>query len=300
MSVSEKIVPNRTMAPFRYIGGKGNIAKKILPLIPPHQVYVEPFCGAASLLFHKEPSSCEVINDLNQDIINLFRILRDPEKSLLLEEKIRWTPYARDEFREALSYRDRKDLSDIDKAWGFFVRQNQGFSGKANTDGDWGRTFVSSRGMTNITSIWTLRQSLFEEWRKRLMRVQIDNVDALELIRFWDRPDTFFYLDPPYSPETWDGGFYAHEMDADFHHTLVSLILTVKGKVMLSGYDTPIYDSLTQAGWRKETCSTVAHMTKNADTSRPKRIEVIWMNYRRWEGFGRSFNQASQAETDPE
>lgn len=282
--------PNRTMAPFPWFGGKGMLAKKIIPLLPQATTYVEPYAGAASVFWHlPQPYPVEVLNDLDGRIVNLFRVLQDRAKFEELAHRLVWTPYARDEFRRALAILQDPDASDIDRAWGFFVAQNQGFSGLANSDGDWGRALGGTdRGMATNTNRWRGRLKLLAHWHDRLTRVQIDSIDALKCIRYWDTPDTLFYVDPPYVLETRKGGGYAHEADDQHHQALVQLLLDIQGKAVLSGYDHPLYKPLEEAGWHKILIPTVAHAAgrvrgsglrgEGMATAKVPRFEVIWSN----------------------
>ena len=274
-------------SPFRWFGGKGRHAERILSFLPSGRVYVEPFCGAASLFWQKEPHPVEVLNDLHSEIVNLFRVLQDPEKVKELEYRIHWTLYSREEFVKALRMEDQEGISDIDRAWAFYVRQNQGFGGKADSDGNWGRVFTG-REMAENTSNWITRKALFDAWNARLMRVQIDHCDALKCIRYWDSADTVFYLDPPYLESTRKGsGEYKHEVTDQFHEELVDLLLNIQGNAILSGYDDGSYDRLTDAGWQKEsfetTCSAAGRTRSSglqvagSVSEAQKRTEVLWI-----------------------
>lgn len=283
--------PNRVMAPFVWFGGKGNLAKKIIPLLPKAITYVEPYAGAASVFWHlPQPYPVEVLNDLDGRIVNLFRVLQDRAKFEELAHRLVWTPYARAEFRRARAILQDPDASDIDRAWAFFVVHNQGFSGlSANSDGDWGRSLGGTdRGMATTTNRWRGRLKLLAHWHDRLTRVQIDSTDALECIQYWDTPDTLFYIDPPYVLETRKGGGYTHEADDQHHQALVRLLLNIQGKAVLSGYDHPTYKPLEDAGWHKKVIPTVSHavgrvrgsglLGKGAALAKVPRFEVIWDN----------------------
>jgi DNA adenine methylase len=288
-------LPNRIMAPFRWFGGKGNLVKWLLRYLPPREgitTYVEPFAGAASLLWHlPEPYPVEVLNDLDRRIVALFRVLQDRENFAELEHRLIWTPYARDEFRRALEILERWDEYDeVDWAWAFFVVQNQGFGGKAESESDWGRVLSHvSRGMAGITNSWRGRLKLLAWWHDRLTRVQVDSVDGIQAIQYWDTPETFFYVDPPYVLGTRKGGEYAHELEDEAHVQLVEVLLSVKGKVMLSGYPNDIYRRLEEAGWvqyDKETASHAAGRVRGSGLqgsgtarARVPRVESLWVNY---------------------
>jgi DNA adenine methylase len=278
----------RLRAPFQYFGGKGNMLARLLSLLPPHQVYVEPFCGAASLFFAKQPSPVEVLNDLNEDVVNVFRVLQNKETHEELRFRLMYTPYARSEFVRALEMREQKDLTPVDRAWAFLVRQNMGIGGTARTNGNWGRVFISNQGCAETCNRWLMRLSMLDAWRWRLMLVQIDCRDALEVIRYWDSPDTLFYVDPPYVSATRkDQNVYAYEMTNEHHKELVGLLLGIKGKAVVSGYEHPLYSPFAQAGWKVHKFQTTCHAAgrvrgsglqgdKSASAKVP-RTEVVWV-----------------------
>ena len=274
-------------SPFLWFGGKGRHAERILSFLPSGRIYVEPFCGAASLFWQKDPHPVEVLNDLHSEIVNLFRVLQDPEKVQELEYRIHWTLYSREEFVKAIRMEDQEGLTDIDRAWAFYVRQNQGFGGKADSEGSWGRVFTGGEMATTTTS-WISRKTLFDAWHNRLMRVQIDHCDALKCIRYWDSADTVFYLDPPYVEATRKGvGEYKHEVTDQFHEDLVDLLLNIQGNAILSGYDDGSYNRLTDSGWQKEsfetTCSAAGRTRSSglqgigSVSEAQKRTEVLWI-----------------------
>jgi len=279
----------RLRAPFQYFGGKGNMLTKLLPLLPPHKVYVEPFCGAASLFFAKQPSPVEVLNDLNEDVVNVFRVLQNKETHEKLRFRLMYTPYARAEFVRAIEMLKQKDLTPVDRAWAFMVKQNMGFSGgiRANA-GDWSRAFTSNQGYAKVCNNWLMRLSMLDAWRWRLMLVQIDCRDALEVIRYWDSPDTLFYVDPPYVAETRKTlDVYAYEMTVEQHKELVELLLGIKGKAVVSGYEHPLYSPFGQAGWKVHKFHTTCHAAgrvrgsglqgNGSASAKVPRTEVVWV-----------------------
>ena len=239
----------------------------ILPYIPKHTTYVEAYCGAASLLFAKPPSSVEVLNDLNQEIINFFRVLQNSETAEKFAERVVWTPYSSDEFIKAI---ENTSEDPVDRAWAWFVRQNQVFAGgsKPPARGSWGKVITSTaRGMAESTASWRGRLKLLGWWHDRLTQVQLDSRDALEVIRYWDKPGTFFYLDPPYVPTTRKYGRYQKEMTNADHARLVQILLGIKGTAILSGYMGQVYQPLIDAGWYRVDIPTVAHSISHARTS---------------------------------
>lgn len=182
----------------QWYGGKGILWRWILDNLPGGAVYVEPFGGGASLLLNKPPHPVEVYNDLNGDLVNLFRAVQDESRFEKLKHRLEWTLYSYDEFRRARRILAESQDPD-ERAWAFYVAYNQGFSGVATSDGNWGRAHTDD---AEKTSRWRNGIAKLPLIRERMMRVHIDNRDALEVIKYWDTPDTVFYIDPPYPHET--------------------------------------------------------------------------------------------------
>ncbi len=277
-------------SPIRYVGGKGRMVSKLMKLVPQGgKPYCEPFCGGASLFFAREPAPVEVLNDLDGNVVNLFRCLQDRKTFEELRHRIMYTPYARAEFGRALEILKDENASNVDRAWAFFVAMNQGFGGKESKSiGDWGRAFVSSDGMADTTNKWLKRLSMLDAFHWRLMRVQIDNRDALEVIQYWDNPETVFYIDPPYHPDTRITKLYKHEPDAEYHKKLVEILLKIKGAATLSGYYNDVYLPLESAGWKRIEFKTACHVAGRVRSSKLRgkgnalkhapRIECVWIN----------------------
>lgn len=286
----EKIRNERLRAPFRWFGGKGHMLAKLLPLIPAAgRPYCEPYAGAASVFWSRDPAPVEVLNDLDDRIVNLFRVLQDREQFDDLKHRIMWTPYARAEFGRALDILRHGSDDPVERAWAFFVAQNQGFSGVAKTVGNWSRTFCSTAGVADVVNTWLMRLSMLDAWRWRLMRCQIDNRDALEVIRHWDSADTVFYVDPPYHRDTRkDTDVYKHECGHEHHVQLVNALLECKGAVVLSGYAHDVYKPLEAAGWERIDFETACYAAGRSRTSglqgkgaalkKVKRVECVWRN----------------------
>ena len=278
--------PKRTMAPFGYLGGKGMMAKKIVRLLPKGNLYCEPFCGAASVFWHlPNPYPVEVLNDLDGELVNVFRCLQDEKTFNRLAQMIVNTPYARAELERAL---EMSSDDPVERAWRFLVLQNFGTSGAApNTIARWGRVFISKSGMADTANSWRKRMKTLPWWHDRLTRVQIDNRPAIDVIQYWDKKQgAIFYVDPPYVTNTRKYGSYTHEMTDEDHKELIEALLRVKGIVVLSGYDSDLYAPLE--GWHKvmhetATTSAVAHVGgkmagKGSRKIHAKRTECIWIN----------------------
>jgi len=259
---------------------------KLVPLIPEHKQYVEPFFGGGSLFFAKEPAEVETINDIDSGVVNFFRVLRDPEKAKVLIEKAKLTPYSREEFYH---FRDTwQDCEDpVEKAYRWFVVAKWSFSGRFGQSLST-KVTTSSRGMAGTTSSWLSTVEMLPEVVERLRRVQIENQDFRVLMKRYCTPNSFCYCDPPYILETRRGTTYAHEMTDDDHRDLVELLLTLPGKFMLSGYRHKIYKPLEEAGWKRLDFETVCHaagrtrstgiLGKGAALRMQKRVESVWLD----------------------
>ena len=252
------------MAPFQWYGGKGNFIKRILPHIDyKKKMYCEPFAGAASMLWHKDLHKVEVLNDLNSELVNLFRVLQNKEQFNELQHRIEWTLYSREEFQRALA---TESENPVDNAWAFFVKHNQGFSGEAKTEGQWSRVFIDDRGMSSNTNKWRGRMKMLEWWHDRLSRVQIENVDAVKCIKYWSKKgDAFFYLDPPYVADVRKyKNAYAKEMNDDQHKSMIEAVLATENcSFVISGYESTLYQPLLDAGFEMLKFETYNHSANN-------------------------------------
>jgi DNA adenine methylase len=268
------------IAPVKYYGAKGKIRSKLLPLIPRLDIYCEPYGGSGSILCALDPPApVEVFNDLNCDLINLFRCFQDLDRFAKLKHRLYYTPYARAEFNRAKDILADPTSAPDDRAWAVFVALNQGFGGRLPPTA-WSRTYASKRGMAANTSHWNTLRLTLDEFHARFMRVQIDCQDALKCIKDWDSAGTVYFLDPPYAPPArlqYDA--FAKECTTSHHKRLVALILQVKGAVVLSGYANDIYLPLEQNGW--ERIDFPSHCTVNASKG-PARpcTESVWRNPR--------------------
>jgi DNA adenine methylase len=262
-------------APLNYPGGKYWLAAKIIPLIPPHTTYVEVFGGAAHLLFRKSPSRVEVYNDINGDIVNFFRVLRDPEKSKRLQELLCLTPYSREEWIFCRDSLNDAGIDDVERARRFFVKIRQSFNGKGET---WGYDVRGNRGITRNQAFYKII-NCFPEFHERIRNIQVENDDFEKVIRRYDTPDTFFFCDPPYIGNRVGTEFL--EMPVEDHERLVEVLLSIEGKAMLCGYENEIYKVLERRGWKKIgfTVSTYCTNPNQTGGKRRSRREYVWINY---------------------
>ena len=259
---------------FGWYGGKYSHLDWLLPLLPPATHFCDVFGGSAAVLINRAPAPVETYNDVDRELVNFFRVLRDDKDALI--EAIGLTPFSREEL--ALACAPTPDgLSALERARRFFVRARQVRTGLAQTAsaGRWAHCVLTSRaGMAGAVSRWLGSVEDLAAIAQRLLRVQIENAPALEVIARFDSPETLFYADPPYVHGTrGDAKAYAHEMtDAD-HRALACALRNVRGKVALSGYDGPLYSEL-YAGWRRiEAPAKLCHSVKQT------RTEVLWVNY---------------------
>lgn len=218
-------------SPVRWFGGKYRLAPHIVDLFPPHRIYVEVFGGGGSVLFAKEPSVVEVYNDLDEGVSNFFAVIRDETSCAILAKRLAATPYSRADYYDCLKSWSHVTDS-IEKARQWFVIMRMSFGGMFGNAWGFGR---SGEKQSMTTSAWLGAQRLILEAQERLALVQIENRDFRKIISLYDTPETLFYLDPPYVPDTRKEGKYRCELTAVDHHDLVQLILSMQGQVILSG-----------------------------------------------------------------
>lgn len=260
--------------PISYFGGKSRLAPWIASLLPPHRVYVEPFCGSAAVLFAKPPSTHEIINDLDGELVHFMRVLRErPDE---LELACRLTPYARDEY--AAAKRPAGDVDELERARRWWVLCSQSF---AKLGAGWSTSVV--RQASPALSVRN-RIGYFAAAAERLSGVVVENRDAMEVIEAYDAPDTALYVDPPYLQTTRTGlrtrasGDYLHEFAADDdHRALAQTLARTSGAVFVSGYPSALYDEL-YVGWSRIEREVVCRVGNMAAASNPHRTEVLWSN----------------------
>lgn len=260
---------------MRYHGGKFRIASWVVSHLPAHRVYVEPFAGAASVLLRKPRSHGEVINDLDEEIVHVFRVLRDPAASAELRRLLDLTPYSRAELKG--SYEVTPDP--IERARRTIVRSFMGFSSASVTKEHRTGFRASSNRSNKVPSAdWASYPQHLEHFVERLRGVTIEQQDASEAIRRHDTPETLFYVDPPYPFSTrtesarW-GDCYRHEMTDGDHARLSELLHSVKGMVVLSGYNCALYERL-YGSWEVVTKRAFASSNKSSVA----RVECLWLS----------------------
>lgn len=248
---------------LRYFGGKFVLAPWIISHFPAHKVYVEPFGGGASVLLSKAPSWAEIYNDLDGEIVNVFRVLRD--RPAELQRLLELTPWAREEYE--LSKIESEN--EVEQARRTIVRSQMGFADATTGPKHAGFRAVMSQGKP-AARVFADYPSHIEAFTKRLKGVVIENRDALKVMEEHDTENTLHFVDPPYVHATRNSNNnYRHEMSDDAHKSLCFLLNRLKGMVVLCGYHNVIYQSFL--GWKmfeKEAFADGAN----------KRTECIWLN----------------------
>lgn len=266
--MDKAIILRRVMmkALMRYPGAKWKLADWIISFIPGHHTYVEPFFGSGAVLLNKDRSDIETVNDIDGNVVNLFKCVRDnPDE---LARMVYAMPYARDVYDEAWEDKERDDIS---AAAAFLARSNMGYGFRTCRKSGF-KIDVAGREKGYAVNDWCGLPDRIMESAKRLMGVQIENRPAIEIIERFDRRDALIYCDTTYMHSVRTGGNqYSHEMSEEEHRELLEILTRHKGKVIISGYDSELYDNML-AGWER-------HEAVSYTQSGEKRIEVIWMNY---------------------
>jgi DNA adenine methylase len=257
----------------RYHGGKWLLAPWIASHFPPHRVYVEPFGGGGSVLLRKARAYAEVYNDLDGEIVNLFRVLRDDGEEL--QRRLKLTPFARAEFD--LSYEKSPDA--VETARRTVVRSYMGWGSTAVLGGPSGFRANSNRSGTTPAHDWMNLVDAIPALAERMRGVVIEQIDACDVMRKHDTPEALHYCDPPYVHGTRSmrnpyctKHLYRHEMTNDQHVAFAECVKSLQGAVVISGYRSALYDDLFGADPDFVRVDRAAH----ADGARD-RVECLWM-----------------------
>lgn len=266
----------RKMIAFGWYGGKYSHLDWLLPLLPACHHYCEPYGGSAAILLNRDPSPVETYNDIDGEVVTFFRVLREQKDELLYS--IGMTPFSREEFLAAIKTNGNgKNLSPLERARRFYIRARQVRTGLAQTasNGRWANCLNTSRaGMSGAVSRWLGSVEGLEYIATRLLRVQIENDKAVNVIKRYDSRETLFYCDPPYPHESrGDSKAYSYEMTNQDHIDLATVLLNVKGKVAVSGYDCDIMNKL-YGGWKVH-----KERPKKAMSIKQVRQEILWTNF---------------------
>lgn len=248
---------------LKYPGAKWNLANWIVNHIPAHTTYLEPFFGSGAVFFKKRPSNIETINDIDGDVVNLFRVIRSrPEELAAL---IEMTPWSREEYNA--SYEKTGD--ELEDARRFLVRCWQAYGTRTSTKTGWRSDVQGRRGMYCV-HWWNMLPERIIAVCARLKNAQIENQDAVKLMKRYHYDEVLIYADPPYPLETRSAKSYRHEMTDAEHLTLLEALDAHPGPVLLSGYACTLYDERLKH-WTKRTAKAIAEGGR-------KRQEVLWLN----------------------
>lgn len=268
---------------MRYHGGKFRLADWVISHFPQHECYIEPFGGAGSVLLQKPRSYAEVYNDLDGDIVNVFRVLRDPEQRQQLIEQLAMTPYARAEFELANEVDD--ELPPVERARRTLFRAQAGFGSAGATKGISGFRIDTRREYSLSSHLWAEYPEPLPTIATRLAGVLIENRSAIEVIQQHDGPDSLVYADPPYvfgtrfkaKSDGANGRYYRHEMTDDDHIDFLNVLIACQGYAIVSGYMTDLYhETLTAHGWGLRTKEARISAFRGTAT----RTECLWLNPR--------------------
>ena len=266
--------------PLKWHGGKHYLAERVIELMGEHVHYVEPFFGGGSVLLQKNPVGVsEVVNDLNDRLVNFWRVLQQPDLFGGFSRRVQAVPFSQELWEDSRAGLDGAlsvDQPSVDRAVSFFVCCRQSRAGKFDCFATLSKN-RTRRGMNEQASAWLSAVEGLPAVANRLQRVVVLNDDAAAVIRREDSPNTLFYLDPPYLHSTRvTTRDYAFEMSDEQHAGLLELLQAVRGKVILSGYRSEIYDDCL-ADWRRVDIE-IDNKASSAKT-KPKKTECLWLNY---------------------
>ncbi|MCL2501734.1 MAG: DNA adenine methylase, partial [Bacteroidales bacterium] len=285
----ETIVRNRKIAPqvqrlnspkkliaFGWYGGKFSHLGWLLPQLPDSYHYCEPFAGSGAVLLNRVPSPVETYNDIDGEVVNFFKVLREEKDALI--EQIALTPFSREEFGIACELDPKQ--TNLERARRFYIRARQVRTGLAQTAsiGRWANCKNTSRsGMSGVVSRWLGGIEQLNFIAERLLRVQIENRPAIDVIKLYDSKETLFYCDPPYIHETrGDTKSYGYEMTNNNHRELSEVLNSIDGLVAVSNYECELMEKLYPSNkWNK-----IFSSEKTIHSTKDVRQEVLWVNYK--------------------
>jgi DNA adenine methylase len=261
-------------SPIRYYGGKGTMFNNIIQYFPnkeDYDIYVEPFGGSYSIGLKKEPAKVEVYNDLDQNVYSLYKVLSDPDMFQRFKDRCDLILYS-DDIRKEFKQKLKQEISIEDRAFYFF------YVNRTSHNGICGFSSNSSirRNMSKAVSDFLSCIDRLPELHNRLSRVIVTNTNGIDLIRKYNDPKNMLYLDPPYEQSTRTGARYAVDMDREGHLDFLDAVINSRSKILISGYDCELYETLTENGFTK-----INFEVKTIDGNfNPKiKTETLWKNY---------------------
>lgn len=256
------------MGVLKWPGAKWTLSQQIISMLPEHKIYLEPFLGSGAVFFNKTPSFTEILNDLDGDIVNLFTCIRDfPEELAIM---IELTPYSREEYKG--SY-DRTECTSLERARRFIIRCNMARAGMQYYSTAWRHAgpVLGATCRQRVSGPWKKIPAEILDAANRLKDAEIENTDAIELIKKYSHLDCLIYADPPYLLSTRKQRYYNVEMESEEEHiTLLETLIRHSGPVILSGYNSDLYNSYL-TNWTRYEFYAQAEQGK-------KRTEVVWIN----------------------
>ena len=260
-------------SPVNRFGGKYYLRSWLSGKIPGHTVYCEPFCGASHLLFSKEPSRVEVINDVDSFLITFFKVVRDTEARQRLIDMLDFMPYSRSLWQEIRSRWKKGNIpgDEVERSMEWFYLNRTCFGGD-QLKGGWAVPSITGRN-----PVQSFRNAIegMADIAKRLRNVAIENLPYQDCIKRYDSPETSFYCDPPYLNAE---HYYGNSFSQDSHRKLAELLHGVKGKAMVSHYQNSLYDELYR-GWHRHEYSSFKGSHKSTGESKPRTVEVLYTNF---------------------
>jgi DNA adenine methylase len=249
-------------------GSKWNLCQRLINILPEHRIYLEPFLGSGAVFFNKTPCNTEILNDLDGDIVNLFTCIRDyPEE---LSALIELTPYSREEYKKAY---DRESCTALERARRFIIRCNMARAGMQYYSSSWRHSgpVLGATCKQRVVGPWNKLPGEIFEVSKRLKDAEIEQTDAVELIKKYNRQDCLVYADPPYLLSTRKQRYYNVEMETEqAHEGLLRVLIDHSGPVVLSGYNSDLYNDMLK-GWERY------EFVAQAEQGR-ERKEIVWVN----------------------
>lgn len=258
--------------PLTYYGGKQKLVTTILPVIPEHTLYNEPFAGGAAIFFAKPPSEVEVLNDANKELITFYKVVQND--FINLEKEVRITLHSRTVHQDARVVVSYPHLfSDLKVAWAIYVLSSQSFASKL--DGSWG--YDKTRN-TMSKKVANKREAFTEEFAIRLQNVQLESADAIYIIQSRDHAQAFHYCDPPYFNS--DCGHYKGYTEQDMER-LLQVLVKVKGRFLLSSYPSDLLARYVKKyGWHQKRITQLTSVaTKRGAGVQKEKVEVLTANY---------------------
>jgi len=263
---------------IKYFGGKNGFANKILDYFPSNYQnmnYIEPFCGSAAMLFHKIKSPVEIINDIDENIYSLFKVLIDENLFKEFKHKCDMSLFSEKMLLDYKKSLKEDELSEIDRAYKYFYINRLSF----NSCGGISASTVIRRNMSKSVSDYLSSIDRLYEIHNRLSSVVILNRNALDVIKKYDKENTFMYCDSPYANEVRSSGRYKYDFTDKLQDEYLNLLINIKNaNILISGYNCERYNILEKNGYKR---IDMIIKTQNNNQEGKSKTESLWFNYER-------------------